>query len=566
VAVYGDDQGIIRTADIALGTPLGVSLPGHSASITAVTVSDLDGRAVIVSGSRDCRIRVWDLAECTLLRDIPTDHKHTINALAVGAVGERQILISSDPDGILCRWDLASGTQIGAPLTGHTASVRSVTVGVLAGRTVAISGSHDSTIRIWDLEQGIPVGRPLTGHEGFVFSVAFGEQAGQPLVISGGNDGTIRRWDIAEGKAIGEPWQDSPLGWRVTSVAIGALGNRQVVVSGNQDRSVRIRCLESGDAIGPPLIGHYRGPVESVAVGSLEGKPVVVSGGDDGTVRAWDVSLYDVSQYLVPDTGAFAFEDLLPTVEPRAVALGARAGRPVIHAMIGDGSCAAVGIWDLADGALLDPPLSWYEWPYAYSGAAVGEIAEGTVFVTCNDELKTVEAWDMLAGKQIGDSIPTSIGAARVAISEFANRPVLAYTSGTNIQVWEIKSGTLLESINTGDGLVTALRIGSIAGKTAILFGKRDGTIQVWDLAEKAPLCPEVHTEEEYLWAVDVGVLNGRPIIVTGGAAGKVGLWTWENRKISEIDIAANIISLALGPDATLAVATELGLMALRLY
>jgi WD40 repeat protein len=43
--------------DVLLGAPL----RGHSGAVTAVTVTQIDGRPVAVSGSSDQTLRVWDL-------------------------------------------------------------------------------------------------------------------------------------------------------------------------------------------------------------------------------------------------------------------------------------------------------------------------------------------------------------------------------------------------------------------------------------------------------------------------------------------------------------------------
>jgi WD40 repeat protein len=74
--------------------------------VAAVAVVELDGRPVVISGSRDRTVRVWDLA---------------------------------------------TGTPVGDPFTGHTGSVAAVAAAELDGRPVVISGSGDRTVRVWDL-------------------------------------------------------------------------------------------------------------------------------------------------------------------------------------------------------------------------------------------------------------------------------------------------------------------------------------------------------------------------------------------------------------------------------
>jgi len=108
-----------------------VTLEGHTEPVTSVVVGECEnGRRVIVSGSADCTIRLWDLE---------------------------------------------TGTSLGQPLKGHTAPVTSVAVGECKnGRRVIVSGSDDCTVRLWDMETGASVGEPLEGHMSNVRAVAVG--------------------------------------------------------------------------------------------------------------------------------------------------------------------------------------------------------------------------------------------------------------------------------------------------------------------------------------------------------------------------------------------------------
>ena len=132
------------------------------------------------------------------------------------------MIVSGSDDGTVRVWDAATGTPVGAPLTGHTGPVWSVAVGRVDGRdshrlrqrrrdgagvgrghrhpdrrtvdrphrpgvgggggaastaaTVIVSGSDDGTVRVWDAATGTPIGAPLTGHTGWVRSVAVGRR------------------------------------------------------------------------------------------------------------------------------------------------------------------------------------------------------------------------------------------------------------------------------------------------------------------------------------------------------------------------------------------------------
>ena len=58
-------------------------------------------------------------------------------------------------------WRLADGTLVGEPLTGHDGAVSAVAVGALPdGTPVIVSGDTYGTVRVWRLADGTPVGKP----------------------------------------------------------------------------------------------------------------------------------------------------------------------------------------------------------------------------------------------------------------------------------------------------------------------------------------------------------------------------------------------------------------------
>ena len=107
-----------------------------------------------VTGGGDRTVRVWDLASGRPRGQPLTGHTGSVSAVAVGEVEGRAVAVTGSDDDTVRVWDLASGRSRDQPLTGHTDSVMAVAVGEVEGRAVAVTGGGDGTVRVWDLASG----------------------------------------------------------------------------------------------------------------------------------------------------------------------------------------------------------------------------------------------------------------------------------------------------------------------------------------------------------------------------------------------------------------------------
>ena len=126
-------------------------LNGHTSAVYAVATAQLGGAPVVVSGSRDSTVRVWDLATGVPVGPAITGHAGSVRAVAAAQLNGRPVVVSGGDDRTVRVWDMGTGTPVGPPLTGHTYAVCAVATVQLGGRPVVVSGSHDKTVRIWDL-------------------------------------------------------------------------------------------------------------------------------------------------------------------------------------------------------------------------------------------------------------------------------------------------------------------------------------------------------------------------------------------------------------------------------
>jgi WD40 repeat protein len=507
VIVSGSGDDTVRIWDAA-GAPVGAPLRGHTGPVTAVAIGRLDGRDVIVSGSADRTVRIWDGAGRPAGAPL-RGHTDWVRAVAIGKLDGRDVIVSGSIDQIVRIWD-GTGAPVGDPLRGHTGSVNAVAVGLLDGRDVIASGSWDETVRIWD-GTGAPVGDPLRGHTGSVNAVAVGRLDGRDVIVSGSDDQTVRIWDDA-GRPVGDPLTGQPS--YVNAVAVGLLDGRDVIVSGSTyDQTVRI-WDSSGQPAGEPLRGHT-GSVRAVAVGKLNGREVIVSGSDDQTVRIWDRASRPAGEPLRAHIGTV-----------NAVAVGQLGGRKVIVS----GSDMEVRIWDDAGRPAGDPLTGHLSYVNA---VAVGKLDGRDVIVSGSAD-HTVRIWDD-AGRPLGDPLRGHTGSVNtVAIGKLDGRKVIVSGGDdTEVRIWDGAGRPTGPPLRGHTHPVNKVAIGKLDGRDAIVSGggTYDHTVRIWDGAGRQ-VAPPLRGHDGSVYGVAIGKLDGRDIIVSGSADHTVRIWDSAGRQV----------------------------------
>jgi WD40 repeat protein len=164
----------------------------------------------------------------------------------VAELGGRAVVVSGSDDATVRVWDLATGAPIGSPFTGQRGAVNAIAVAELGGRPVVVSGGDDRTVRVSDLVTGAPIGSPFTEHKAPVNAVAVTELDGRPVAVSGGKDATVRVWDLATGAPTATPFKvpsgilsvisTAPANFNGTAIR----GTRAFIVAGAGDQATVI--------------------------------------------------------------------------------------------------------------------------------------------------------------------------------------------------------------------------------------------------------------------------------------------------------------------------------------
>jgi WD40 repeat protein len=535
VIVSGSDDTSVRIWDLERGEAVGV-LSGHNGVVATLVVVELQGRTVIVSGSYDSTIRLWDLERGEAV-GFPLIAPSGVVSLGVAELQGRTVIVAGCYDQSIRIWDWERGETVGPPLTGHEVPTSSLVVAERQGRTVIVSRSYESTIRLWDLERGEAVDFPLIAPSVVVSCWGVAELQGRTVIVAGCYDKSIRIWDLERGNAVGPPLIGHTD--NVHALAVTQRQGRTVIVSGSDDTSIRIWDLERGNAVGPPLIGHTDN-VRALAVAQRQGRTVIVSGSDDTSIRIWDLEQGEVVATPFSRHAAPVY----------ALAVAERQGRTVVVSGSDDNS---IRIWDLEEGETVGPPLTGHAG--LVTSLAVAERQGRTVIVSGSDD-KSIRIWDLEQGEAVGTLTGQKRGVAALAVAERKGRTVIVSGSDDGL-----RSGSAEEGIRAEDGIriwdleqgkavarplysqtlfrraweffrfhfvhgVNTLAVAKRQGRTVIVSGSAQDGIRIWDLEQGRAAAPVSHNFHVY--SLTVAKWQGRTVIVAGRFDGTICIWDLE--------------------------------------
>lgn len=273
-----------------------VRCDGHKAKVNSLCAA---GGGMIVSGSDDYTVRIWDMKGTTLAQfksdgpfalangkiiagagfQCPTigifdmqgkqvdsckGHERTLTS--VYGTGDGKIISGSWEDGTIRVWDI-EGTSL-AVCRGHTGFVRCLCV-TPDGKIV--SGSWDHTVRVWDM-QGNQLAQ-CSGHQDMVCAV-YATKDGK--IVSRSDDRSVRIWDM-QGTQLGV-YQDPE--HRPFSVC---LTSDNQIVSGWGDGSLRLLDMKGNQLF---VCRGHKGSINALCVTEDD---LIVSASNDSTIRCWDI-------------------------------------------------------------------------------------------------------------------------------------------------------------------------------------------------------------------------------------------------------------------------------------
>ncbi|KAG2159365.1 WD40 repeat-like protein [Suillus bovinus] len=191
-------------------------------------VEDEESHGMMVSGSSDCTVRVWDLYAKHRDSGIRADVRAILRGHSGGVLDLRMDenwIVSCSKDALINVYSRSTLT-LHAVLRGHEGPVNAI--GLEGGRVVSASG--DGRMMLWDAASG-KCERVFEGHERGLACIEFKDD----LILSGSNDCTIKLWRASTGECL-----HTFAGHTLLVRALCFDPKTGYVVSASYDRSVRV--------------------------------------------------------------------------------------------------------------------------------------------------------------------------------------------------------------------------------------------------------------------------------------------------------------------------------------
>ena len=251
----------------------------HQTAISALALTP-DG-SLAVTASRDSTLKIWNLADRTLVRTL-VGHHGLAYGVAVTPDGQR--IVSGGRDSTVRVWKIADGALERTIRLSARVWAVAAPAPPAGGEQLIVAAAGDSLIHVWRLADGEPVAT-LTGHEGQVKELVVAPPAtdGSQVIVSSGTDGTVRAWGLPDGVLLwtSANWADaSPL------ALVPSRGGIPIAVAANAHETGEFRFLALSDGSVMRTISRGTPGTGDIAF-SPDGRWLVLRG---GAISVWRVS------------------------------------------------------------------------------------------------------------------------------------------------------------------------------------------------------------------------------------------------------------------------------------
>lgn len=164
-----------------------VKIAAHSKAVKCIT--HVKASNMLVTGSLDSLLKIWDLKTYVLLRALKG---HVSGIWCVDYVPGTSFIVSGSKDDYLKIWDVSNGECLHT-LEGHSSWISSVCA---VSSNIIASGSNDKNLKFWELGKGMNKFDSSTRHLNRPECIALN---GPKMAASGGPD-ALKFWNPENGK------------------------------------------------------------------------------------------------------------------------------------------------------------------------------------------------------------------------------------------------------------------------------------------------------------------------------------------------------------------------------
>ncbi|MBN3290916.1 FBW10 protein, partial [Polypterus senegalus] len=227
LVAFGSKERQVRFLDITSAKEVPPLIRGHAGSIRALLLCEQ--RGLVFSGSYDLSIRCWSLATGSCLK-IFRGHMGTIHCLDL--CGNR--LVSGAKDCRVKIWNLETGKSNRKMKFKHQDPIRCVKM----DETHVVSACKRGQIKVWHLETATLV-KVMDGHRGAVTCLHFDKWH----ILSGGEDGYIMSWSTHP------KYKKSLMTFRHPKEVLCLAFQYLRVISGCEDGKIRVFNFLTGECL-----------------------------------------------------------------------------------------------------------------------------------------------------------------------------------------------------------------------------------------------------------------------------------------------------------------------------
>ncbi|XRB11729.1 hypothetical protein RI054_03g15620 [Pseudoscourfieldia marina] len=489
VAATASDDGAIKIWDLSSGGQVLATMEGHTDRVTCCAIS-ADG-SMLVSGSSDCTMRMWDLETHTCVETIK-GHGGGVTSVSFSPLGMQ--ILSSSWDGTAALWHCVrnEASRMLGQMRGHSTCVACSCYSPFAD-TVA-TASHDGSAALWEPSTDrIPVVKGIClGHNGPVTSCAFSCNSSDLFTAS--QDGSVRVWDIATCTTVRVlPCHDAP----INSISLTPCDAE--IVTASDDRTIRM-----WSQIGPCVT---REPCDALDRASPE----------DGEMRALKI----VRTSWRPDRAAAA----------AAAAAEASGGGGEARSAPSDGRAKRAGNLGML------APLPWEVDVQQVNGICYVPSSSSWVTALVDTTLRVYNESCTREVQQLhGHSAAvTSCASCR------GSSDVLATCEDNNAVIWSVSDAEEQALLN---GHTSAIYSCALTGDGNLAAtGDKKGVVKLWNTSvAEGGLCPEITSLQAHEERVTHIAMSDLPanatadaILATCASDGVVKIWSIAESQITEL-------------------------------